>query len=131
MHPLNYKFIAGQAHSIYAYKNIREKVQRCCASIYFNQQCLHLRVTPKYANIRVPLKSPASTITRKKSQVLRIKTEIKFLYSKKDKLNAQLYKAHLNAALEWGSLWPLIQNTIFLAVLYCKFHTIIPRHVIY
>ena len=51
MHPLNYKFIAGQAHRIYAYKNIRKKVQRCCASIYFNQQCLHLGVTPKYANI--------------------------------------------------------------------------------
>jgi hypothetical protein len=50
------------------------------------------------------------------SQVLRIKTEIMFLYSRKDKLNAQLYKAHLNAALEWGSLWPLIQNSIIQSI---------------
>ena len=112
MQPLDCKFVAGQAHSIHIYKNIKEKVQRCCASIYFNQQCLHLGVTPKYANIKVPFTSPASKTTQKKSQVLRIKTEIKFLYSKKDKLNAQLYKAHLNAAQEWGSLWPLIQNNI-------------------
>ena len=37
---------------------------------------------------------------------------VEFLYSKKDKLNTQLYKAHLSAALEWGSLWPLIEDNI-------------------
>jgi len=93
-------------------KNIREKLQRCCANIYFNQQCLHLGIIPKYARIKIPFTSPASITTQKKSQVLRVKEEIKFLYSKKDKLNTLLYKAHLSAALEWGNLWPIIQDNI-------------------
>jgi len=37
MPSLNFKFIASQASSIYLYKNLREKVQSCCTSIYFNQ----------------------------------------------------------------------------------------------
>jgi len=112
MHFLKYKFLASQAHGIYTYKNIREKVQRCCASIYFIQQCLHLGIIPKYASIKIPFTSPASITTQKKSQVLRVKEEIKFLYSKKDKLNTLLYKAHLSAALEWGNFWPKIQDNI-------------------
>ena len=112
MHSLRFKFLASQANSIYTYKNIREKVQRCCANIYFNQQCLQLGVIPKYARIKIPFTSPASKTTQRKSQVLRVKEEIKFLYSKKDKLNILLYKAHLNAALEWGDLWHLIQDNI-------------------
>ena len=40
----SYKFVASQAKCIYSYKNLREKVQRCCASIYFNRQCLKLGV---------------------------------------------------------------------------------------
>jgi len=34
-----YKLVASQAKCIYSFKNLREKVQRCCASIYFNRQC--------------------------------------------------------------------------------------------
>ena len=37
MHSLRFKFLASQANSNYSYKNLREKVQRCCANIYFNQ----------------------------------------------------------------------------------------------
>ena len=33
-------FLASQAHSINQYKNIRMKVMKCCASMYFNRQCL-------------------------------------------------------------------------------------------
>ena len=51
MHSIKFKFLASQANSIYAYKNIREKVQRCCANIYFNQRRLQLGVIPKYARI--------------------------------------------------------------------------------
>ena len=39
-----YKLVASQAKCIYSYKNAREKVQSCCASIYFNRQCLKLGV---------------------------------------------------------------------------------------
>ena len=35
MHPCKFKFVASQANSIHTFKNLREKVQRCCANIYF------------------------------------------------------------------------------------------------
>ena len=41
-----------------------------------------------------------------------MKEEIKFLYMKKDRLNESLYKAHLQAAREWGKNWIIIQNNI-------------------
>ena len=34
------KLIACQAYSINLYRNIRTKIMKCCANIYFNQQCL-------------------------------------------------------------------------------------------
>jgi len=34
------------------------------------------------------------------------------LYKKKDKLNHDLYKTHLQAAKDWGKMWYLIQNSI-------------------
>ena len=36
----NIKFIARQANSINLYRNVRFKVLKCCANIYFNKQCL-------------------------------------------------------------------------------------------
>jgi len=69
-----YKFVASQAKCIYSYKNLREKVQRCCANIYFNRQCLKLGVIPKYAQIKVPYTSPASKTTQKKKVHSSLKT---------------------------------------------------------
>jgi len=43
----SYKFVASQAKCIHLYKNLRAKVQRCCANIYFNRQCLKQGVIPK------------------------------------------------------------------------------------
>jgi hypothetical protein len=31
------KFIAGQAYSIFQYKNVRTKILKCCADISFNK----------------------------------------------------------------------------------------------
>ena len=36
----SFKFIACQAGSNTHYKNLRTKVMKCCANIYFNGQCL-------------------------------------------------------------------------------------------
>jgi len=33
------KFIASQARSIHQYKNLKIKVLKCCADIFFNRQC--------------------------------------------------------------------------------------------
>jgi len=34
----NVKLIASQAHLVNQYRNIRSKLQKCCAIIYFNKQ---------------------------------------------------------------------------------------------
>jgi hypothetical protein len=57
------KFIASQARSIYQYKSIRPKVLKCFADIFFNRKCLAKRITPNYANIKIPVTSPASRVT--------------------------------------------------------------------
>ena len=43
---------------------------------------------------------------------LHIKDEIKYIYKKKETLNKAIYKIHLQAALEWGSSWQLIHDSI-------------------
>ena len=116
MPSLSFRFIASQANSNHLYRNLREKIQRCCASIFFNQQCIQLGVTAQYARIKIPNTSPAAAFTQKKSQLMCIKDEIKFLYKKKDKLNILLYNAHLRAAIEWGNLWDPIQDSIITSI---------------
>jgi hypothetical protein len=98
------KVIACQAYSINLYRNIRTKIMKCCANIYFNQHCLIRKVIPNYAKFKVPYTSPASQMTQNKVHTIRIKDEIQFLYKKKQKLNKDLYNAHLKAALEWGNV---------------------------
>jgi len=46
------KFTVSQAKSINQYKNLRTKIMKCCANIYFNRQCLKKEIDPKYANIK-------------------------------------------------------------------------------
>jgi hypothetical protein len=110
------KFVAGQAKYINQYRNIRVKVQNCCANIYFNRQCLKQGVIPIYAQIKIPNTSPASKITQNKTQVSRIKEEIIYLYKKKDILNESLYKTHLQASIEWGKSWNIIRDNLHGAI---------------
>jgi len=96
------KLIASQARTVNLYKNLRSKLLKCCANIYFNRQCLNKKkIIPKYVNIKVANTSPAARTT-KKAQLIRIKEEIRMLYKKKDNLNRDLYRVHLQAAkAEW------------------------------
>jgi len=91
---------------------LKIKVLNCNADIFFNKQCLAKKIVPNYANIKVPTTSPAAHKTQRKAQITRIKEEIKFLYKKKDKINKDLYKAHLKVAREWGNLWHPILETV-------------------
>jgi len=68
---------------------------KCCANIYFNRQCCIKKVIPIYANIKIPYTSPATNVTQKKMQTIRLKDEIKFLYKQKEKINNDLYSIHL------------------------------------
>jgi hypothetical protein len=106
------KFIASQAKSIYRYNSIRYKIHMCNADIYFNKQCLTKKIIPKYASIKIPTTSIAAHTTQKKVSLIIIKEEIKFLYTKKEQLNKELYKIHLKVAQEWVNTWHIIQNTI-------------------
>jgi hypothetical protein len=46
---------------------------KCCAKMYFNQPCLNKKVITKYANIMISYTSPATNITLKKVQKIRIR----------------------------------------------------------
>jgi hypothetical protein len=50
---------------------------------------------PKYVNIKVANTFPSGQTTKKKAQLIRIREEIRILYEKKDKLNRDLYRVHL------------------------------------
>ena len=57
---------ASQATHIYLYKNLKNKILKCCASIYFNNQYLKYNLTPNYTKIKTPYTSPAATHTQQK-----------------------------------------------------------------
>jgi hypothetical protein len=115
----NLKFLAHQATSIHAYKNMKVKLTNCNANIYFSHQCLIRKIVSLYAKkIKIPHTSPAAFTAQRKAQLQRIKDEIKYLYKKKPHLNTKLYNAHLKAAQEWNGTWHLISNHI---------HTIVNR----
>ena len=52
--------------------------------------------------------TPASQTTAKKSQLIRIKDEIKFVYRKMEKVNQEQFQT----AQEWVSTWYIVQNSI-------------------
>ena len=90
---------------IHQYENIKRKLLFCNAGIYFNQQCVHKKLIPRYARIKMPSYTPAAKATAVKAQTMRVREEIKFLYMKKQQLNKKLYYVHLNAANTWGNTW--------------------------
>ena len=95
--------LASQAKNINNFKNLKRKVLKCCANIYFNKQCLLHGLTPKYANIRVPHTLSAAPSTQRKLMKMRLKDELKFLYIRKTELNKRLYHMHLRVANEWDT----------------------------
>jgi len=72
------KLIASQARTVNLYKNLRSKLLKCCANIYFNKQCLGKKIVPKYVNIKVANTFPAAQTTMKKGQLIRIKETTKY-----------------------------------------------------
>jgi len=104
--------IASQAKTINRFRNLPTKVAKCSANIYFNRQCLKNNIIPKYAKVKVPNTSTASHHTTQKAKIMRIKDELKFLHKKKETLNRELYRCHLQAAQEWGKYWNCIRECI-------------------
>jgi hypothetical protein len=65
-----------------------------------------------YVNIRIKGKNPQNQKTLRTANQYHINQEINFLYTKKAKLNEQLYKLHLKCAEEWQGTWPIITQSI-------------------
>jgi hypothetical protein len=72
--------LSSQSHTVNQYKKIRNKILKYCVTIYFNRQFLENNLIPKYAKIKIPNTSPASTFTKHKVAKLWLKYET-FLYS--------------------------------------------------
>ena len=81
-------------------------------SIYWNRQYLKKQLTPNYVNIKAPYTSPAHKHTQRRIPAIRIKDEIRYLHSKKQKLNQQIYYLHIALANTWKNAWPYNYNTI-------------------
>jgi hypothetical protein len=93
------KFInAKQAGYIYPYKNIKQKLHKTIAAIWFNKICREKDLKPNYINIRINGNNRQCNNNIKAAIRFRIKQEIKFLYIKKQKPNEQLYRLHPNCA---------------------------------
>jgi hypothetical protein len=69
----------SQTKSIYTYLNCKRKLLHCNANINFNKTCLKKKSVPKYAQINIKI----NNIAARKTQPIRIKNKIKFLYGKK------------------------------------------------
>jgi hypothetical protein len=102
------KTVNANLGSIRKYENLKKRLYNCNASIYFNRQCLKKHLTPNYANIKVSNTSPAHKHTHHKIPAIRIKDEIRYLYSKKQELNQLIY--HL--AHTWDNTWQYIYERI-------------------
>jgi hypothetical protein len=85
---------------------------RTIAAIWYNKTCTERQITPKYISIRVNGNNKQSLKTVQNAIRFRINQEIKFLCIKKQKLNEQLYNAHLKCANTWNNNWQIIQQTI-------------------
>ena len=94
------------------YKNIKRKLYRINAAIWYNKTCRHRQLTPAYVNICINGKKQQFQKTLKTANQYRINQEIKYLYTKKIKLNEQLFKLHLKCADNWQRIWPIITQSI-------------------
>jgi hypothetical protein len=73
------------------YNNLRTKVLKYSANIYFNRQCLNKKLIPNYAKINLPYTYRAIKIAQHKIQSLRLKDEFKYTCIKKEELSNELY----------------------------------------
>ena len=71
----------SQIHTINKYKNLRCKVLKCKANVYFNKQCLEKYLVTNCA--KISNKSRMPKYTQRKIYKLRLREEIKFLHTKK------------------------------------------------
>jgi hypothetical protein len=107
----NIKFgTAQQAEQIHRYKNIKTKVYKTNAAIWYNKTCRLKHLTPNYISIKINGHHQQCQKTNRAATQYRLNQDMKFLYIIKQKLNEQLYKAHLECAATWKNIRNLIQS---------------------
>ena len=104
--------VARQAKDVYQYKNIKEKLHRTNAAIWYNKLCRQIQLTPKYIAIKVNGHNRQSQNTLKTAIKYRINQELKYLYIKKQELNEQLYRLHLICAKSWQESCYIYKQTL-------------------
>jgi hypothetical protein len=87
-------------------------LHRTNAATWFNKACKYKQLTPNYICIKIKGNNPQCRKTIKAATLYRLNQELKFLYVKKQNLNEQLYKLHLECASSWQKSWHLIQSSI-------------------
>jgi hypothetical protein len=81
-----------QAKEIDLYENIRTKLQKTKAAIWYDKTCKQLQLSPNCIHIQVSGSSRQSYNTLKTATQFHIKHTVKYLYVKKYKCNEQLYE---------------------------------------
>jgi hypothetical protein len=102
---------AKQAKLIRNYRNIKEKLQRTNASIWFNKVCKAEQLQPQYVNVKTSGTSKRSHDTKKAAIRYRINAELKYLYKKKINQNKLLHTNHLECANQWKDTWYWIERS--------------------
>jgi len=102
--------VAKQAKLIFKYKKIKIKLYKTNAAIWFNKTCRIKQLTPNYIKIRIKGNNTRAQRTENIANRHRINQELRFLYIKKQRLNEQLYRIHLECAAHWPTTWNLIQT---------------------
>ena len=111
--PSNVQFItAQQAEIIHIYENIKLKLYKCTAAIWYNKTCKLRHLTPRHIHITVNGNNPQCRKTKSAAIQFRLQQEIKFLYVKKQHLNGRLYRLHLECASQWDVHWYNIQQMV-------------------
>jgi hypothetical protein len=72
---------AQQAIPIYQYYNIKEKLHKSNASIWFNKICKIEHLTPNYIHITVNGNNQKSTNTKNAATKYRLNQELKYLFN--------------------------------------------------
>jgi hypothetical protein len=103
---------AKQATIINNFLNLKRKLLKANANIWFNKQALLYKVIPNYVKIKVTGTLIPAIKTQKLAAHIRIKKGLKYLYIKKQDVNNQLYDIHLKAAAYWGRYWNIIEDSI-------------------
>jgi hypothetical protein len=67
-------------------------------------------LTTKYASTKLASTSGASKFTNRKITPVRIKDEIRFIYTEKQQLNKELLILHLKIINIWGKTWGYIER---------------------